>query len=119
MSRTLGSMMGSTFLLLFRVRLDAPLERLEGLGPEVVEVVAQRSERLRVQRIHPPVAERLVYDQMGVLQDAQMLRDRRPADGEPARELDDRLRTVQQPREDGTPGRVANGVHRGVLASNH
>src|SRR3954466_2624177 len=61
------------------VFFDPPLERVEGLGPEPVEVIPQRRERLRVERVHAPRAVGAIGDELRVLQHPEVLRDRRPA----------------------------------------
>jgi hypothetical protein len=57
---------------------------------------------------------------VGPLQDAEMLRDRRPGHGEVPGEFANRLRTLQQPLEDGAPCRIAQRIElSGVLVSCH
>ena len=85
----------------------------------MIEVRSQGIEGFRVERVQAPGALRPVYDEMGVLQDAQVLRDCRPADREIPGELTDRQRAVHQTGENSAPGPVAESGELGVLVSNH
>ena len=89
------------------------------MSPDPIEVIAQRLEPVGVEGIDPLGALRLIHHQVGVLEDAQMLRDRRPADRKMPRELADRHRLVHQPREDGAAGGVAESIELRFLVSNH
>jgi hypothetical protein len=72
------------------IGLGRPLEGVEGIGPEVLEPGAHLAEPLRVDLVEPSRPDRLVADEAGLLEDAQVLRHGRPADGQAACELDDR-----------------------------
>jgi len=88
--------------------------------PKAIEVRAQRLDARGVQFVESAVSIGPIDDQMGVLQDSQVLGDRRPGDRKAPGELADRLRPVQQPLEDGSAGRIAEGVQLlGVLVNNH
>jgi hypothetical protein len=63
-----------------------------------------------------PVAP--MADEADVLEDAQMLRDRGPADREPCRKLSHRARAGAKELEDLPPRRVAECVQR-MSVSNH
>jgi hypothetical protein len=88
-------------------------KRRERLVPERVEVRPQVGDRLRVDLVDAPRADLAVDDEAGVLEDLEVLRDRRPADRQLAGELADRPRPLHQALEDGLAGRVAEGGHRG------
>src|SRR5436309_957449 len=68
-------------------RFDPPLEGLERLRPEMVEVVAQRRERVRVQRVDAAGAVGTVADERCLLEDAQMLRHGRATDRQVVRQI--------------------------------
>jgi len=88
--------------------------------PKAIEVRAQRLDARGVEFVESAVSIGPIDDQMGVLQDSQVLGDRRPGYGETPGEFADRLRPVEQPLEDGPPGRIAQGVQLlGVLVNNH
>src|SRR6476646_3931005 len=76
------------------------LEPRQRRVPELVEEVAHRREPLHPDRVDAARALRAVLDQPGVLEYAQVARDRGAADGEPRRELSDRERRCPQGRED-------------------
>jgi len=88
--------------------------------PESIEVVTESIDARGVQFVQPPVPGWAIDDEAGVFQDAQVLRDRRTAHGEAARELADRLRSIQQTFEDRPAGRIAEGVELlRMSVSNH
>ena len=59
-----------------------------------------------------------IHHQADLLEDAQMLRDGRPAHGKPSSELADGARTGAEELEDLAPRRVAERVER-MSVSNH
>src|SRR5215813_12307900 len=77
------------------------LEGGECLCPESFEELAQRIESPGVERVDPPVSLGPVGDQHGLLQDAQVLGDRGPADRESLGQLPHRQRPAHQPVQDG------------------
>ena len=88
--------------------------------PEAIEVRAKRFDAGGVQLVEPAIALGPVDDQMRVLQDSQVLGNGRTADGEASSKFADRLRTVEEPLEDGPSGRITQGVQLpGMLVSNH
>ena len=87
------------------------------MGPELVEVVAQRCEACWIELVEPAIPGRAVRDEVCVLEDTEVLRDRRSADGEPPCEIADRERSIDQAEEDGSPGGFAEGVELRVLVS--
>ena len=99
--------------------LDPALERGQGLVPEVVEVLAQRFEGIGIEGVDAARPVGPIHDQPGVLQHAEVLRDRRPADGEITRQLADGSRPVDQAREDPAAGRIAERVELRVMVSVH
>ena len=99
--------------------LDPALEGGQGLVPELIEVLAQRLERVRVERVNAARAVGAIDDEPGVLEDAEVLRDRRPAHGKVARQLADRPGPVDEPREDPAPGGIAERVKLWVVVSLH
>ena len=92
----------------------------KGMVPEAIEVGAQGLDTGRVQLVQAPVALRSVDDQVGMLQDAQVLRDGRTADRKPSRQFTDRLGTGEQALEDCSSGRIAERVQLlSMSVSNH
>ena len=87
------------------------LKRGEGLAPEVVEVVAELAEPVRIEPVEPPRAVAPLGHEPRLLQHAQVLRDGGPADRQLVRDLADRSRAVAQLLEDRPAGRVAQRVH--------
>jgi len=88
--------------------------------PKAIEVRAQLLDARGVQFVESAVSVGPIDDQMGVLQDSQVLGDCRPGDRKAPGEFADRLRPAQQPFEDGPPGRIAQGVQlSGMLVNNH
>jgi hypothetical protein len=100
--------------LLFRYRL----EPFECPHPERVDVAPEVLERRWLDAVHPPVAVGAIGYQPGFLQDPQVLGDGRAADGEFSSELAHGARSAPQQLEDGSPGRVSQGVER-MLVSSH
>src|SRR5215831_15901762 len=70
--------------------LGRRLERGEGLVPERVEVVAELAHAVGIDPVEPPRAVSTLRDEPGLLQDAQVLRDRGPADRQLVGDLADR-----------------------------
>ena len=89
------------------------------MDPEPVEERAQRVDARGIELVDAPVAVRPIEDQVGLLEHAQVLGDRRPADREVAGQLADRQRAAQQALEDRAPGGVAERVHLRVTVSLH
>ena len=95
-------------------------DRGQGPGPEPIKIGTQSVDAGGIQRIEPSVSCRAIDDQMRVLQDAQVLRNRRTADRKAARELADRPRALQQTLENRQPGRIAEGIQLfGMTVNNH
>ena len=92
----------------------------KGVVQKSIEVVPQRLDAGRIQFVQPAVPRGPIDDEVRIFQDAQVLRDGRPADRESARELTHRLRSGQQPLENRPTRGIAKGVQLfGVLVSNH
>ncbi len=88
--------------------------------PKAIEVRAQRLDARGVQFVESTVSIGPIDDQMCVLQDSQVLRDRRAGDRETTGEFADRLRPIEQPLENGPPGGIAQGIQlSGVLVNHH
>ena len=88
--------------------------------PEAVEVGTKRLDAGRIQLVQATISIGPIHHEVRVLQDPQVLRDRRPADGKTAREFADRLRPLEEPLEDGPPGWIAQGIQlSSMLVSNH
>src|ERR671935_1945291 len=94
--------------LAFRLRL----ERGEGVRPEVVEVVAKLADSVRIEPVEPPRAVSTLRHEPRLLEDAQMLRDRGPADRQLRRNLAHRERLRPQALEDLSARRVTERIHR-------
>ncbi len=90
------------------------------LSPEPIEVVAERIDAGRVQLVDSPITLGTIDDQMRVLQDPQVLRNRGTADRKAARELAHRLRSLEQAFENRPPGRIAQRIQLlTMFVSNH
>src|SRR4051794_12775547 len=98
-------------IILCLLLLGCIAKRGQRLVPERVEVGPQVGHGLRIHAIHPPRADLAIDHQPGVLEDLEMLRDRRPADREARGQLADRSRDRRQALEDGLARRVAEGGH--------
>ena len=53
----------------------------------------------------------------GIFEHSQMLRDRRAADRELPRQIDDRARSIRQPFQNGQPGGITQCQERGISVS--
>ena len=98
---------------MIRPRWRGPGGSLEGgqcSTPEVIEVDAELREPRRVDRIDAPGSFGAVRHQPGILQDAQVLGDRGPADRHLLGELADGAGGGRDTAEDGASGRVDEGV---------
>jgi len=95
------------------------LEGSQRLGPEAIEVRAQRIEGLGIERVQTPGSRGPIRDQMGALEHAKVLGDGRPAHWEVTSELSDGQRAPEQAREDGAAGGIAEGIELRVVVSNH
>src|SRR5207344_225866 len=73
------------------------LKRGQCVVPESVEVGAKRLDAGGVELVQAPRACGAIDDQLRVLEDAEMLRDRRPADRKLACNLADRKGPVEEP----------------------
>ena len=75
--------------------------------PKPLEVCAERVEACRIQAVNAPRTNGMVHYQSGVLQHAEMLRDRRTADRKLAGDLHDGARTLRDALENGAASRIA------------
>lgn len=102
------------------VLLRRPFERGQCQGPEPIEVVPQRVDARGVELVNPPVTLGTIDHQPRIFQNAEMLGDGGPADGEFAGQLAHRPRAVEEPLEDRPPGRITQGIQLlRMLVSNH
>src|SRR6266567_5116221 len=76
------------------------LERRQGSVPEPVEVRAQRAHPVRVELVDAAGSQLAVADETRLLEDLQMLGDRRPADRQLGRQLADGAWPLTDPLED-------------------
>jgi hypothetical protein len=95
------------------------LEGDEGMGPEPVEIGAQRFEARGVHRVNATSSFRAVGDKTGALEHPQVLGDGWPADREVAGQLAHCPRAFGETLEDRTPSVVAQGVPWSHFVSNH
>ena len=78
-------------------------ERLEGskrVSPELVEISADTFDPGRIQLVDAPISDLPVEDQVGLFQDAQMLRNGRSADRQAFSDLVDSRRAFSQTLKD-------------------
>ena len=102
--RRMGSITGVSFLV------GRVLERGERIGPEALQVGPQRGEPFGVDAVEVPGAVLALRHETRSLQDAQVLGDGRPADGELGRDVDHGTRPVAQELEDRPPGWISQRV---------
>jgi hypothetical protein len=96
------------------------LVRSEGVVPEAVEVRSQRLYASRIELVEPTVAVGSVDHQVGVLENAEVLRNRGAADREAPSQFAHRLRSLQEPFEDRSSGRISQSIELTVvMVSNH
>lgn len=94
-------------------------ECTEGLAPELFEIFAQSLKAGRVELIQAAIARRAIDHQVRLFQDAEVLRYRRPADGEVFGQFSDGYRSVKEARQDCAAGGIAEGVKLQLLVSGH
>lgn len=87
------------------------------MGPEPVEIGAQRFEARGVHRVNATSSFRAVGDKTGALEHPQVLGDSWPADREVAGQLPHCPRAFDETLEDRTSSAVAQGVPRGHFVS--
>jgi len=78
--------------------------------PEAVEILANRFEAFGVQPVQAASALCGIGDQLRVFEDAQVLGNSRPADGEGMRQGPDADRPVEEAIEDSAASGVAEGI---------
>jgi hypothetical protein len=100
--------------------LNSCLERGKRLDPETIEVLTQCRDRIGIDGVEAPRAFGAVGDQVGALQDAKMLGNRRTTHREFLREFANGQRSIaQEAAENGAPRRVAKSVELGRLVTIH
>jgi len=92
------------------------LEPGEGVAPEGVHPVPEDADPSRVELVEMPRPASSVTDEADVLEDAEVLRDGRPADRKPGSELANGSRPRAEELEDLPPRRVAQRVERMVVS---
>ena len=90
--------------------LDGVLEVGQAVVPERVQPAPELAGRLWSGSVQAASAERANVDQPGVLQDRQVLGDRRPRDLEPGGDLAGRQFPIANKTEDLPPGGGRKGV---------
>ena len=104
-------MIPSSSPFLLRLHFHASLEGDERVCPETLKVGPQRGHRLWIDGVQAARSIRVARDQVGVLQNPEMLGNARAADRELARKFADRQRTlVDQAGENRPSSGVAEGV---------
>jgi hypothetical protein len=88
------------------------LEAGEGVAPERVYPVSEDADACRVELVEVPRPVSPMRDETDPLEDAQMLRDRRPADRKLGCEVADRSRPRAEELEDLPARRIAECVER-------
>lgn len=89
------------------------------MGPEPVQIAPQHVEPSSVDGVNSARPLGTVGDEAGLLQDAEVLRDRGTADGQLPCELANGARVLDQALKDGAPRRVTKGVPGTALVSSH
>src|SRR5215211_3904353 len=87
--------------------LDGRLVGAQRGSPEPIEIGAQLGEAVRVDTVDAAVAGGFVQHETGPLEDLQMLRDGRPADGQAASDLADGAGALGDALEDRPPGAIS------------
>jgi hypothetical protein len=106
------------FLLLVFV-FGGGLKNRQSLVPKVCKVVAQEGDALGIQFVDAARAVAAVAHKVGLLQDAQVLRDGRPGYGQAGGQFVHRAGVGAQHLEDGQAGRVAEGGESVLYVSIH
>src|SRR5690348_8718442 len=97
-STTTSRRTASTVSIIVPTLVSCPvLKGSQGALPEAVEMCAQRGHALRVDLVQAARPLLPVEHQADVLEHLEVLRDRRPGDGQQVGELADRQRPVRQP----------------------
>jgi hypothetical protein len=99
--------------------LSCGLESGEHVGPEPVEIRAQRFQAGRVDRVDATSSVRAVRDQTRILEHPEVLGDRGAADGKIASQLAHGARAGHEALENGATGAIAQGVPRVYFVSYH
>src|SRR4051794_1216997 len=89
-------------------------ECFELVAPQLVKELPQGDEPLRSRSVEPPSAVASLAHESRLLEDGQVLRDRRPGDVEVRRDLTGSNLTVTDESEDGSASGGGNGLESGV-----
>ena len=106
-------------LLIVGGRIGCALERGESVSPEAIEIRAERRKPFGVDTVEPAVADLSNGNKSGLFQDPEVLRNRRTADREAARQSAYGEWSVNESLEDRAAGRVAERVELSFLVSVH
>src|SRR5260370_39996373 len=86
--------------LCFKSALSEPRKTGQRIRPERFQELAQLDQPVRIERVEPPIACWPIHDETGVLEDLEMLADRRTRDRHVPGDLDDREWTEFEPLDD-------------------
>lgn len=92
-------------------------EARERVRPEQFEKRPHRIQPIGIDGIQAPVTLSAVDDEAGILQHAQVLGDRRPADGKATRDFDHWPGSLAKPMQDQSPGVITQGVEHSLGGS--
>ena len=80
----------------YRLFFDLAAKGAERLSPELFEVFADSFKTFGIELVESTISFGSIRNQVGLLEDAQVLRDGRTADGKFASEVDDGFGTVDE-----------------------
>lgn len=86
------------------------LKGRQRLSPKLIEVRAQRIEGLRIERIQTSGSSGSIRDEVGALEHAQMLGNRRSTHREVTGQFAHRQGAAEQARKNRATGRITEGV---------
>src|SRR3954447_7476055 len=111
-SRSTETVLVALFIALSLLSFRLAFERLQPLGPELVEERLQLPEPFRARSVETPRAVASLAHEPRLLQHAQMLRDRGPRQLEVRRDLSCRELAVAHERQDPPPVRLGDRSQR-------
>jgi hypothetical protein len=77
--------------------------------PEMIEIGTQRFDTCGIDGVNPATADRSIDDEVGLLENAEVLGNGRATDWKVPREFTHRQRTFEESDEDRAPCRIAQG----------